>query len=201
MTQCRPRLLHLPMSPQRKREQVVPVVVSMLCDRPKHVRWRMAYELCAWPVYRSVTVVEKTCRPETHTGLRQQMERLLRKATEAQEGRTSEYAAAVDGRISVTRGVSPWWLGPVVLERSGTRTVRGRHQLLLWGFLPEFPSCRNPYPIIVLLGNGHGVCLSLFPFGVVAEDLLKIPFNPFPETAHGHDGNTSPWYEPAIRII
>jgi len=79
-----PRLLYLPVDMKRKRGQIVPLVVGMLKDRSRRVRWRAAYELCAWAADVPAGVVEKACRAETHAGTRQMMERLLRKATEAE---------------------------------------------------------------------------------------------------------------------
>ncbi len=78
-------LLYLPVDFQRKRGQIVPVVVGMLKDRSRRVRWRAAYELCAWAADVPTGVVEKACRAETHTGTRRMMERLLRRATQAQQ--------------------------------------------------------------------------------------------------------------------
>ena len=85
-----PALLYLPMNLRPKREEVVPVVVGMLKDRSRRVRWRTAYELCGWAADVPIDVVEKAYRAETHAGTRRQMERLLRKATAAQEGATTE---------------------------------------------------------------------------------------------------------------
>ena len=80
-----PGLLYLPVDPQRKRREVVPLVVGMLKDRSRRVRWRAAYELCAWAADVPTGAVEKACRAEEHAGTRQMMERLLRKATQAQQ--------------------------------------------------------------------------------------------------------------------
>jgi RNA polymerase sigma-70 factor (ECF subfamily) len=68
-----------------KRREVIPLVIAMLSDRSRRVRWRTAYELCAWAADVPIEVVEKACRAEPHTGTRQMMERLLRMATREQE--------------------------------------------------------------------------------------------------------------------
>jgi len=77
-------ILELPMSNRRKAAEVVPLVVGMLNDRARRVRWRAAYELGAWAADVPLDPVEKALRAETHDGTRRQMQHLLRKATEEQ---------------------------------------------------------------------------------------------------------------------
>ena len=83
-------LLTLPTDGWRKGREIVPLVAGMLTDRARRVRWRAAYELCAWAGDVPIDVVERACRAEAHAGTRRQMEVLLRKATEEQEAATEE---------------------------------------------------------------------------------------------------------------
>ena len=78
-------LLGLPTDDRRKGREIIPLVAGMLTDRARRIRWRTAYELCAWAADVPIDVVERACRAEAHTGTRRQMEILLRKATEEQE--------------------------------------------------------------------------------------------------------------------
>ena len=82
-------LLWLPMDMRRKRLEVIPLVVGMLTDRSRRVRWRTAYELFGWAADVPIDAVEKACRAETHPGPRRFMQELLRVAAQAQEGRSS----------------------------------------------------------------------------------------------------------------
>lgn len=84
-----PALLYLDMDLHRTRGEAVPLVVGMLSDRSRRVRWRAAYELRAWAADVPIDLVEKACRAEPHAGTRRAMEHLLRQATKAQEERMS----------------------------------------------------------------------------------------------------------------
>ena len=74
-------------SDERKRREFVPLAVSLLFDPAKAVRHSATEHLRrGWAADVPLDVVEQACRAETHAGPRQQMERLLRKATAAQDG-------------------------------------------------------------------------------------------------------------------
>ena len=67
--------------PDRSRE-FVPLAVSKLKDPARRVRWRAAYELCAWAGEVPVQEVEEALVRETNTRARWGLERLLNRAKE-----------------------------------------------------------------------------------------------------------------------
>jgi RNA polymerase sigma-70 factor (ECF subfamily) len=78
------QLLGMPVDEEQKRQQILPMVLPLLHDRAKRVRWRVAYELYPWAAYVSIDEIERACRTETYAAARDKLARLLRKATEVQ---------------------------------------------------------------------------------------------------------------------
>ena len=77
-------LLHLQVDHDTKRQEIIPLVLPMLSDRARRVRWRTAYELRSWAADVPVATIETALTGETKTGVSDELKRLLARAQDEQ---------------------------------------------------------------------------------------------------------------------